>query len=521
MLASYLPPNPSLEQLRKQAKEFRDLVRTGHAKFTEPVRRLHPRLAQAPPPSGWAGFTLADAQLVVARAYGFPSWKRLREHLDRLTRYSRSPQRRPTDPVGAADEFLRLACLTYRVAWRADPGEEPDDPGRPTRARQLLAEHPELASASIYTAAAVGDVAAARAWLAADPAIAGRDGGPHRWPPLLYAAFSRVDTTQAGHSTLEVAGLLLEHGADPNAGYVPDGDPPPVTALSGAFRGQDPINQPAHPYGPQLARMLLDAGADPNDQRALDHAGRYPHDDGYLPLFLSYGLGRGSGGPWRARLGHVLPTPAALVEDELRYAAMMDRPERVRLLLRHRAELDLNLDATVDAPEGPYTAHDMAVLAGNADIAERLAAVGARVRPLEPVDQLLAACMRADHTEVQRLLTGDQGLAQRAVGTQWAVPFAPNPLHFAALFGRADAVRLLASVGFPVNDRRLSPLHVAALAGHLDLVRLLVELGSDPTAEAVDDETPGQFSPPDRTPLGWARYNRQDHVVAYLSGITA
>jgi ankyrin repeat protein len=213
----------------------------------------------------------------------------------------------------------------------------------------------------------------------------------------------------------------------------------------------------------------------------------------------------------------VLPTPTALVEDELRYAAMMDRPARVRLLLRHRAELNLDLDATVDDPAGPYTAHDLAVLAGNADIAELLAAAGARVRSLRPVDQLLAACMRADGTAVQRLQTRDPGLAQRAVGTEWAVPFSRNPLHLAALFGRPEAVRLLISVGFPVNDRRLSPLHVAALAGHLDLVRLLVELGGDPTAEAVDDETPGQFTPPDRTPCGWARYNGQHHVVAYLS----
>jgi hypothetical protein len=50
MLASSLPANPSLEQLRKQAKEVRDLVRTGNPEFTDTVRRLHPRLAGAPTP---------------------------------------------------------------------------------------------------------------------------------------------------------------------------------------------------------------------------------------------------------------------------------------------------------------------------------------------------------------------------------------------------------------------------------------------------------------------------------------
>lgn len=38
MLASPLPANPSLEQLRKKAKELRDLVRTGNPKFTTLVR---------------------------------------------------------------------------------------------------------------------------------------------------------------------------------------------------------------------------------------------------------------------------------------------------------------------------------------------------------------------------------------------------------------------------------------------------------------------------------------------------
>ena len=102
--------------------------------------------------------------------------------------------------------------------------------------------------------------------LAADASLANRAGGPHGWPPLLYLAFSRVNSTRPGNSTLEVARLLLAHGADANAGYLCDGEPPPVTALSGAFRGRlDPVNQPAHQYSLPLARLLLDAGADPND----------------------------------------------------------------------------------------------------------------------------------------------------------------------------------------------------------------------------------------------------------------
>ena len=77
MLAGSLPANPSLEQLRKQAKDLRDRVRAGHPKFTDIVREAIPRLAGLPDtPHAWAGFTLAHAQLVVARCCGFTSWRR-------------------------------------------------------------------------------------------------------------------------------------------------------------------------------------------------------------------------------------------------------------------------------------------------------------------------------------------------------------------------------------------------------------------------------------------------------------
>src|SRR5262249_46996135 len=153
-------------------KQLRDRVRTGDLDpikikiargAREIARELHPRWTGASlTATGWAGFTLADAQLVVARSYGFPSWRRLREHLDAVARYGRSPQRRPAGGADLVDEFLRLACLIYSSSWRAGAGEEADDPQRQAQARQLLAVHPQLASATIHTVAVVGDISAAR-----------------------------------------------------------------------------------------------------------------------------------------------------------------------------------------------------------------------------------------------------------------------------------------------------------------------------------------------------------------------
>jgi hypothetical protein len=73
----------------------------------------------------------------------------------------------------------------------------------------------------------------AAALLADDPAQASTPGGPHDWEPLLYLAYSRLDSTAVGHSTLEVARLLLASGADPNAGYLWEGTYARPAALGG------------------------------------------------------------------------------------------------------------------------------------------------------------------------------------------------------------------------------------------------------------------------------------------------
>ncbi len=179
MPARHLPAAPSPEHLRKQAKDLLHGVRSGDPAAVALVRELHPRVADGAAKS--AALTLADAQVVVARQHGFPSWPRLREYLDVLARFSRSPHRQPVGgpiagPGELVDEFLRLACLTYGVTDGAD------DLRRPARAP--LDAHPELATTTIHTVAAVGEVATAREPLAADPSLANREGGPYGWPPL-------------------------------------------------------------------------------------------------------------------------------------------------------------------------------------------------------------------------------------------------------------------------------------------------------------------------------------------------
>jgi len=61
-MSRILPPQPNLEHLRKQAKDL--------------LRDWQPQRPDA---------QLADAQHAIAREYGFPSWPKLRAHVESLT----------------------------------------------------------------------------------------------------------------------------------------------------------------------------------------------------------------------------------------------------------------------------------------------------------------------------------------------------------------------------------------------------------------------------------------------------
>src|SRR3712207_1759528 len=96
-------PGTNLEQLRRQAKDWLRRGRAGDHEALDLVRRLHPRgkeLAADP-----SALRLADAQLSLARAYGFPSWPKLRDHLRFVQPLRRSPHRlgEQNEP---ADELL-------------------------------------------------------------------------------------------------------------------------------------------------------------------------------------------------------------------------------------------------------------------------------------------------------------------------------------------------------------------------------------------------------------------------------
>lgn len=469
-----LPGNANLEHLKNGAKSFQRAVRAGDAGAAEVVREFHPRLTGAAVGSPeLAAFSHADALLVVARRFGFASWPALKAHIELVAPLARSPHDvGPSD--SAADEFLRLACLTYGG----------DEPARWAQAERMLAGAPELATANLATMAAVGAADAARELLARDPSVVRAPLGPYRWPPLLYLTYSRVPAPRA----LETAGVLLDHGADPNTGYLWEGLCPPFTALTGAFGGGEE-SQPAHADGLRIARLLLEHGADPNDGQTIYNMGAFPSDD-WIELLLEFGLGRGDGGPWRRLLGERQDSPQQMLEDALMAAAANGLAHRLRRLLDHGAD-----------PDGTGSRHPIyagrtpmqeAARNGHPEIVAMLEAAGAR-STLDDIQAVIAAATAGDRDTVEAMRAADPSLIERAITAE------PAQLIRAAGQDSLAGVRLLIELGFDVNaHERTAPLHVAAMRGNLAIIELLLDHGADPTVR-----DPGY----DATPAGWAEHH--------------
>jgi len=120
LTTSKLPARPSLDSLRKQAKKLaRDIV----AGDTDAIARARAQLPPAELP-----LSQRDAQLVLAREYGFPGWKDLlkevKQRLGRGLEWAASEARRIIHDNNV--EGLRQLLVEYPalLSWKADESDD-------------------------------------------------------------------------------------------------------------------------------------------------------------------------------------------------------------------------------------------------------------------------------------------------------------------------------------------------------------------------------------------------------------
>ena len=415
----------------------------------------------------------------------------MKAHVELARSLARSPHEQSVGGSTSADELLRLGCLTYGA----------DDRSRPVQARAMLAEHPELAASSVHVLAALGDHAAVRAEISARPSSASVVSGPFAWAPLLYLVYSRLDVDEPRFDALLTARVLLNAGADPNAGFLWDGNLPPFTALTGAF-GCGEGGQPPHSRALELARVLLEAGADPNDGQTIYNRGlgnmRLADDVDWLELLYEFGFGEPSTGPWYRHFE--LHSPADLVAEVLHHSAQTGLVDRARLVLSHGADPNRRGRHPAFGDSTPYQA---AVVNGNAEIAAMLSAAGADTSGVDDVVRFIGGCLSGD----QSLRSTDAALVARVRAGH------PDLIRRAAELGKRDAIDLLVELGFDVNFRaRTTALHEAALHDDRATVGVLLRLGADPTILDTEHESP---------PAGWAAFAGHEELAAHLERVAA
>ena len=223
-------------------------------------------------------------------------------------------------------------------------------------------------------------------------------GGPRDWVPLLYLTYSRVPESLPERDAVAVARLLLDAGADPDSAVILEG-PCRFTAITGAIgEGENGLlRQPPHTRARELVELLLDRGANPNDFQGLYNSQFSPGNE-WLELLLDRGLTAAD----RTDSG------MRSLDYVLGQAVTAGQETRVALLLRHGANArGVNL-----YNRRPHL--ENARLDGHLSIAALLEQHGPQPAELaSPGDRFRAACMGGQTEAARRLLAQRPQLIHR------------------------------------------------------------------------------------------------------------
>jgi uncharacterized protein len=201
-----------------------------------------------------SSMTLRDVQHALAREHGHESWAAM---IHAIEHEQQKPVDPPADVVAA---FLEFACWDHHVHGMGDHRRAD------LAAQRLLSQHPEIARSSIYTSVVCGEIDDVRRRIASDVQVARDSGGPRGWTPILYLCFTRFSHPSTLDNAVAIGRLLLDAGANPNDFYMAGSAP--YTALVGAA-GEGEQESPRQPWAAAMFELLLERGAKPFDQQVL------------------------------------------------------------------------------------------------------------------------------------------------------------------------------------------------------------------------------------------------------------
>jgi ankyrin repeat protein len=375
-------------------------------------------------------------------------------------------------------------------------------------AEAILAAHPEVAGSNIHTAAILGDDAAVRRWLAADPQNAFKKAAPHDGDALTYLCFSKYLRLHKARTDgfLRAATALLDAGADPNTGFWNKGEYPGFEA---ALYGAAGVA-----FHAELTRLLLERGADPNDDETFYHAPE-SYDNAALKALVESGKMNADNltgmllrkADWHDHEGiqYLLEHGAdpnritrwgyTALHQALRRDNHLDN---ILLLLKHGADPAIKTVTEIAAQfppvDGQRSAVAIAARRGRGDVLEALQQRGIAIE-LTGVERLIAACARNDETTVQAISAKEPQLVQEllAEGGRLLAEFAGTD--------NTGGVRLLLDLGVNVAAqyegdayfdiaKNSTALHVAAWKAWPRTVKFLIERGAPVNAVDGKGRTP-------------------------------
>jgi len=517
-----LPERPNLEYLKDQAKRLLKACHRGDPDSLSLVAAFHPRFQNRGATLQQEPLALHDAQVVLARQYGFPSWSRLKQEVETRTRPLLSPEEALVQAVfyGRVEEVE--SALADRPRWDQKMREELRNAlagtvnrsvwHRPQYHRMAKALVAHGVECSIWDAARLGLLEHVQTLVARNRGLLEARDERHRTPlqraALIYGSHPECEATVAWLVSQGVEVDLFTAAAYSMADRVAAHLKKNPGAVHERCQGSTPLNWAVRPRFDQdwpapleTCALLINAGS------ALDTTDLF--EEGMQPLHhLAEWGNRDALVDWFMERGADLAATSDLGWTPLDYAIDRNRTNLIACLRRHGATQTL-----VEWPN----------------------AFGARR------DLILASVKRNDLATVRRLLSEDRLLAN-ARETDGA-----TPLHWAAHDGFYEIAEFLLRHGADVHAQETThwggtPLHWAAERQPV-IVELLLEHGADVNARNCRTEqtplhycarcddvvevaklllargaNPHLVDRKNKTPLDYAVQNEHSEVADFLRG---